>query len=98
MEIQQKRFLKGDKIMKPKKYTFYFRGGRITVNAHNQEQAKILAQARAIERGWDHTIQPEMNTAEARRYLQNVVGTWDEFCRSHRRLALAIKIITEEEH
>ena len=49
--------------MKFKKYTFCFRGGPITVRALNEEQAIILAQAEAINRGWDHTIltsPPEM--------------------------------------
>ena len=38
------------------KFTFYFKGGKITVMAFNEEQGKILAQAKAIENAWDHTI------------------------------------------
>lgn len=42
--------------MKNKEYTFHFRGGKITVWALNYEQARILAQAEAIQKGWDYTI------------------------------------------
>jgi hypothetical protein len=43
--------------MPPKKeYTFKFKGGNITVKAYHCEQGKILAQAEAIQRGWDYTI------------------------------------------
>ena len=42
--------------MKQKTYTFMFRGGPITVRAFNQTEAIILAQAEAIQRGWDYTI------------------------------------------
>ena len=43
--------------MKLTSYTFTFKGGPITVLALNYEAAKILAQAEAINRGWDYTIQ-----------------------------------------
>ena len=39
--------------MKPRKFTFYFKGGNITVSALNYDQGKILAQAEAIKNGWD---------------------------------------------
>ena len=39
--------------MKPTKYTFFFKGGKITVYALNYDQGKILAQAEAIKNGWD---------------------------------------------
>ena len=42
--------------MKFTTYTFNFKGGSITVRAFNYEQAKILAQAEAINRSWDYTI------------------------------------------
>lgn len=42
--------------MKFKKFTFRFKGGTITVSALYYEVATILAQAKAIERGWDYTI------------------------------------------
>lgn len=41
--------------MKPLWYTFYFMGGPITVTAYTEANAKILAQAEAIKRGWDPT-------------------------------------------
>lgn len=40
--------------MKLTKFTFTFRGGVITVSAFDRNQAKILAQAEAIKRGWDY--------------------------------------------
>lgn len=42
--------------MKFKYFTFKFLGGEITVKAMNECQAKILAKAEAIRRGWDYTI------------------------------------------
>ena len=43
--------------MKQTKYSIKFLGGTIDVYAISYEQAKILAQAEAIKRGWDYTIQ-----------------------------------------
>jgi hypothetical protein len=43
--------------MKFTNYTFKFKGGQITVRALNEKEAKILAQAKAIEHGWDYEIQ-----------------------------------------
>lgn len=42
--------------MKLTPFTFHFKGGPITVRAFNEKEAKILAQAEAINRGWDYTI------------------------------------------
>ena len=42
--------------MKHYPFTFRFKGGEITVWAFNSTEAKILAQAEAIQRGWDYTI------------------------------------------
>ena len=42
--------------MKQKNYTYRFAGGEISVMAFNEEEAKILAQAEAIKRGWDYKI------------------------------------------
>ena len=42
--------------MKFTTYTFNFKGGKITVRAMNKNQARILAQAEAIKKGWDYTI------------------------------------------
>lgn len=39
--------------MKNSKFTIYFKGGKIVVYALNYNQAKILAQAEAIKKGWD---------------------------------------------
>lgn len=46
----------GDGVMKQRKFTFYFKGGPITVWALTEESARILAQAEAIQKGWDYTI------------------------------------------
>lgn len=43
--------------MKLTNYTFNFKGGEIRVRAFNEKEAKILAQAEAIKRGWDYEIQ-----------------------------------------
>jgi hypothetical protein len=45
--------------MKETEYTFNFKGGPITVWAMNLEEAKILAQAEAISKGWDFKITEE---------------------------------------
>ena len=42
--------------MQPTKYIFNFKGGPITVRAFNEKEARILAQAEAIKRGWDYKI------------------------------------------
>ena len=42
--------------MKFTTYTFNFKGGKITVRALNEKQARILAQAEAINRCWDYEI------------------------------------------
>lgn len=42
--------------MKFTTYTFNFKGGKITVYALDESQARILAQAEAINRCWDYEI------------------------------------------
>jgi hypothetical protein len=42
--------------MNQRQFTFYFKGGPITVWAFTEENAKILAQAEAIKQCWDPTI------------------------------------------
>lgn len=42
--------------MKLTNYTFNFKGGKITVRALNEKQARILAQAEAITRCWNYEI------------------------------------------
>jgi hypothetical protein len=57
--------------MKRRKFKFYFKGGPITVLAFTEENAKILAQAEAIKRGWDPTIisESEANEMNKRQYI-----------------------------
>ena len=42
--------------MKLTNYTFEFKGGKIKVRAFNEKEARILAQAQAINNGWDYSI------------------------------------------
>lgn len=42
--------------MKFRRFTFKFKDGELSVYALHYDVAKILAQAHAIERGWDYTI------------------------------------------
>ena len=59
--------------MKTTTYTFYFKGGPITVPAMNEEDAQILAQAEAIKKGWDKTI-----VNKARLQKLDVVIDWNK--------------------
>ena len=59
--------------MKQRKFTFYFKGGPITVWAFTEANAKILAQAEAIKQGWDPTIIPKPNLEPL-----NMVINWDQ--------------------
>ena len=59
--------------MRHKQFTFYFKGGPITVWAFTEANAKILAQAEAIKRCWDPTIIPKPNLE-----LLNMVINWDQ--------------------
>lgn len=54
---------------KTKEYTFRFDGGRITVEADNEQEARILAQAEAIKNGWDYEILPNKMTMEELKQL-----------------------------
>lgn len=42
--------------MRLRRFTFKFKAGEITTYAIHYDVAKVLAQAHAIERGWDYTI------------------------------------------
>lgn len=42
--------------MKEIRYTFNFKGGPVVVWALNEREARTLARAEAIRRGWDSTI------------------------------------------
>lgn len=57
--------------MKQRKFKFYFKGGPITVWAFNEEDARILARAEAIKKGWDPTIisKSEFNEINKRQYI-----------------------------
>jgi DNA-binding MarR family transcriptional regulator len=55
-------------------YTFRFDGGRITVEAYNEEEAKILAQAEAIKRGWDYEILTVMTTEELQELVDEKIN------------------------
>ena len=45
--------------MNKRSFKFYFKGGPIIVWAFNYEDAKILAKAEAIKKGWDSTLIPK---------------------------------------
>lgn len=45
--------------MKERQFKFWFKGGPITVWAFNEEDARILARAEAIKKGWDSTLIPQ---------------------------------------
>ena len=42
--------------MKQREFKFWFKRGPITVWALNEEDARILARAEAIKKGWDSTL------------------------------------------
>ena len=54
-----------------RKYKFRFKRGYITVEANNEEEAKILAQAEAIKNGWNHEILPNTMSMEE---LKELIG------------------------
>ena len=43
-------------VFKKKDYSFRFENGTITVSAFNEKEAKILAKAEAIKRGWRYGL------------------------------------------
>lgn len=45
--------------MRTRPFKFWFKGGPITVWAFNEEDARILARAEAIKKGWDSTLIPK---------------------------------------
>ena len=59
--------------MKKRQYTFNFKGGPITVWALGYEEAKILAQAEAINKGWDHKIIEKTDTTVDRILIDKVL-------------------------
>ena len=55
-------------------YTFRFDGGKITVEAYSEEEAKILAQAEAIKKGWDYEILTVMSIEELQELIDEKVN------------------------
>ena len=66
--------------MNKKKFTFYFKGGPITVWAFTEENAKILAQAEAIKQGWDPTLTPQPKLEKLNMVINWKQLTDDEQC------------------
>lgn len=54
-------------------FKFYFKGGPITVWAFNEEDARILARAEAIKKGWDSTLIPQPNLEKL-----NMIINWKQ--------------------
>lgn len=52
-------------------YKFRFDGGYITVEAENEAEARILAQAEAIKNGWNYEILPNTMSMEE---LKELIG------------------------
>ena len=42
--------------MRRKKFKVFFASGDVIVGAFSENEAKILAQAQAINNGWDYTV------------------------------------------
>ena len=42
--------------MRKKKFKVFFASGDVIVDAFSENEAKILAQAQAINNGWDYTV------------------------------------------
>lgn len=64
----------GFMIDRKREYTFRFDGGRITVEAYNEKEARILAQAEAIKRGWDYEILTVMSIEELQELIDEKVN------------------------
>lgn len=45
--------------MRTRSFKFWFKGGPLIVWAFNEEEARILAKAEAIKKGWDSTLIPQ---------------------------------------
>lgn len=82
--------------MKPRKFTFYFRGGKVTVTALSEEQGKILAQAKAIENGWDHTIMEKPNIEKLNMHINWNLLSGEDQETLHSLLCKAKVIVNEE--
>ena len=79
-----------------KKYTFYFKSGPITVHTTSEDRAKILAQAQAIENGWDYTIMEDAQIEKLDMHINwNLLSEEDQIT-LHTLLSKA-KVIVEED-
>lgn len=72
-----------------RKYKFRFNGGYITVEAKSEEEAKILAQAEAIKKGWSYEILPNIMSMEELKELIN--QKVDEICDAYQERTGACK-------
>lgn len=59
--------------MKETKYTFNFKGGPVVVWAFNEREARTLARAEAIRRGWDNTIIEEEDKSKNLRLIDKAL-------------------------
>ena len=59
--------------MKTRSFQFWFKGGPIIAWAFNEEDARILARAEAIKKGWDSTIIPKPRIERL-----NITINWDQ--------------------
>lgn len=59
--------------MRTRSFKFWFKGGPIIVWAFNEEDARILARAEAIKKGWDSTIIPKPDIDKL-----NMVVNWKQ--------------------
>lgn len=75
--------------MKKRAFRFYFKGGPITVQAFNEEDACILARAEAIKKGWDSTTIPKPDIDKLNLTINWNQLTTDEALELHRLLRKA---------
>ena len=69
--MHPKRYYFYDYEERTREYKFRFDGGYITVEAKNEEEARILAQAEAIKNGWNYEILPNTMSMEE---LKELIG------------------------
>lgn len=82
--------------MHTKKYTFYFKSGLITVSATSEDRAKILAQAQAIENGWDYTIMENVKLEKLDMHINWCLLSEEEQIMLHTLLSKAKMTIQED--
>ena len=83
--------------MKQYKFTFYFKGGPITVWAFTEANAQILAQAEAIKRCWDPTIISKPKLEKLNMVINWKQLTDDEQCQLYTLLCKAKYNVTVED-